>query len=242
VNTALTAGSAFLFGVVASGHCLLMCGGIAGALSLATRTTAGGGPSWKLLVAYQIGRVSSYAVAGLVVGTIGATLIHFVDQEWTRIALRWSSALVFALLGVNLLRRRSSVDAVLGRTFWPRVAARARRFFPVQRVSQALTIGAIWGWMPCGLVYSVLFIAWLGMDPLRSAGIMASFGLGTIPAVLAGALGANRLRILLSYAGLRSGLAALMLAFAVMTALGPWLAMHGMPAAALRWMPFDCTP
>ncbi|MEP6938567.1 MAG: sulfite exporter TauE/SafE family protein [Rudaea sp.] len=242
MNSAFTLGSAFLFGIVASGHCLLMCGGIAGALSIATANSRSGGPRWSLLVAYQLGRVSSYTIAGLSVGALGAALIHFVDQEDVRVALRWLSAVVFALLGLNLLRKRNGLETALARTVWPRIAAHARRFFPVRRISQALAVGALWGWMPCGLAYSVLFVAWLEMDPLRSAAIMAMFGLGTIPAVLAGAVGANRLRVVLANAGLRSGLGALLLTFAALTAAGPWLAAHGMPASAMRWMPFDCAP
>ncbi|MDR2011675.1 MAG: sulfite exporter TauE/SafE family protein [Rhodanobacter sp.] len=237
----LTLGSAFVFGLVASGHCLAMCGGITGALAMATQTNSAGRARWPLLLGYQAGRIVSYGLAGIVLGTAGATILHFLDQQQTRIALRWMSACVFALVGISLLRRRGGPGTWLARTLWPSLAQYGRRFFPVRHLAQAFAIGAIWGWMPCGLVYSVLFIAWLEMDPWHSAAVMLMFGLGTVPAVLAGAVGAIKLRTLLAHAGLRYALAVLLLVFAVLTAAGPWLVAHGMPAAAMSWMPFDCT-
>ena len=240
MNGGLTLGSAFLLGLIASGHCLLMCGGIAGALGTVTQRDARGRVRWSLLAGYQIGRIASYALAGLTLGGIGATLIHLVDQDNARIALRLMSALVFALLGASLLLRRRGIDARIGHGIWAALAPFARRLLPIRRFPQALAVGAIWGWMPCGLVYSVLFLAWLGMDPLRSAAIMLLFGLGTIPAVVAGALGAGHAVRLLSRAGIRKSAGAMLLVFAALTAAGPWLVTHGWPHAA-RWLPFDCT-
>jgi len=240
VNGALTLGSAFALGLIASGHCLLMCGGIAGALGTVTQRDARGRVRWSLLAGYQLGRISSYALAGLTLGSIGATLIHLVDQDSARIALRLMSALVFALLGTSLLLRRRGIDARIGNGIWAALAPFARRLLPIRRFSQALAVGAIWGWMPCGLVYSVLFLAWLGMDPVRSAAIMLLFGLGTVPAVLCGALGAGHALRFLSRSGVRSAAGALLLLFAVLTAAGPWLVTHAWPHAA-GWLPFDCT-
>jgi hypothetical protein len=64
----LTLGAALLLGFAASGHCLVMCGGIAGALGLATAKNANGRPRAPLVIAYQVGRIASYAVAGALVG------------------------------------------------------------------------------------------------------------------------------------------------------------------------------
>ncbi len=240
MNDAVTLSSAFVLGLIASGHCVLMCGGIAGALGTVTQRDAHGHIRWHLLAGYQIGRITSYALAGLSLGGIGAALIHFVDQENVRVALRWMSALVFALLGISLLLRRRNIDAQIGHRVWAALAPFARGLLPVRRFPQALAVGAIWGWMPCGLVYSVLFLAWLGMDPLRSAAIMLLFGLGTIPAVVAGALGAGHALRLLSRASVRSGAGVMLLSFAALTAAGPWLVAHVWPHAA-HWLPFDCT-
>lgn len=239
MNSSFTLAGAFAFGLLASGHCLLMCGGIAGALGSVAQRNANGGTRWPLLAGYQIGRVTSYALAGLALGGIGAGLVQFLDQDRVRIALRWITALVFVLLALNLLRRGRGFDAKIGHSVWARLAPLARRFVPVHSFAQAVALGALWGWMPCGLVYSVLFVAALGVDPLYSAAIMLMFGLGTVPAVLIGAFGAGRAAQFLGRKGLRSGIAAMMFVFAALTAGGPWLVAHGM-TLHIPWLPFDC--
>ena len=239
MNAGLSLTGAFLLGLIASGHCLLMCGGITGALTLATRRDARGRPRLDLLLGYQVGRIGSYMLAGLSLAGVGAALVHFVDQEQVRLALRWLSAALFALIGLNLLARGRGFDLGLGRRVWSRLAPFGRRFLPVQRLSQALAFGAVWGWMPCGLVYSVLFIAWLSMDPLRSALIMMMFGLGTMPAVLGSAYGVGKSIAFLGHSSVRSTVAVAMLLFAVLTAGGPWLVAHS-GLHSMHWLPFDC--
>jgi hypothetical protein len=239
MNGSLTLFSAFLLGLIASGHCLLMCGGISGALAVATRAGSRGRPRLDLLACYQAGRIASYALAGASVAGIGSAVLGFVDQEQVRIGLRWLTAVLFALVAFSLLVRGRGFDLPLGRRLWPLLAPYARRLLPVRSMPQALALGALWGWMPCGLVYSVLLIAWLTMDPLRSAAIMLLFGLGTAPAVLAGAYGVRHGVGLLHRAGFRSAAATILLVMSVLTASGPWIVAHGGPHA-LAWLPFDC--
>ena len=230
---------AFAFGLLASGHCLLMCGGIAGALGAVTSRNVNGSTRWSLLAGYQIGRITSYVLAGLALGGIGAGLVQFLDHDRVRTALRWITALVFVLLALNLLHRGRRVDLTIGRPLWDKLAPLARRFLPVRSFSQAFALGALWGWMPCGLVYSVLFVAALGVSAIYSAAIMLMFGLGTVPGVLIGAFGAGKAARFLGHKGLRSGVATMMMFFAVMTAGAPWLIAHGMAVHAL-WLPSDC--
>ncbi|MDR3387552.1 MAG: sulfite exporter TauE/SafE family protein [Rudaea sp.] len=234
----LSLAGALLLGLLASGHCLLMCGGIAGALALATPLNANGRPRLDLLLGYQFGRIASYMLAGLSLTGVGAALVQFVDQDHVRLALRWMSAALFALIGLSLLGRGRGFDFGLGRHIWNRLAPIGRRLLPVRNLPQALAFGAVWGWMPCGLVYSVLFIAWLSMDPLRSAAIMLMFGLGTLPAVLAGTYGAGKSIGFIGRSGMRSSVAIALLLFAVLTAGGPWLAAHS--GLHPHWLQFDC--
>src|SRR5690348_16189097 len=110
----LTLFSAFLLGLIASGHCLLMCGGISGALAVATRADARGRPRLMLLASYQIGRIASYALAGASLAGVGGSILRFVDQEQVRIGLRWVSAAMFALVGISLLLRGRGFDLAIG--------------------------------------------------------------------------------------------------------------------------------
>ena len=239
MSTGLTLFGAFLLGLLASGHCLVMCGGISGALAMATQRNAGGRLRLDLLAGYQIGRVGSYMLAALLLSGAGAFIVQFVDGARVRLVLRALSAGAIAAVGISLLLRGRGFDVALGRGVWKQLAPFARRFMPVRNVAQALALGAVWGWMPCGLAYSVLLVAWLGMDPWRSAAIMLAFGLGTVPAVLAGAYGAAGGLRLLAHGGLRSAVGVLLVLFGTLTAAAPWLMAHtGLHAA---WLPFDCS-
>jgi len=239
MNGGLTYAAAFLLGLVASGHCVLMCGGISGALMLASADPKTRRPPLRLLLALQAGRIASYMLAALLLGGAGAALVHAVDQERMRIALRALTALAFAGVGLTLLGKARGIDVGIGRVVWRRLAPLSRRLVPARRPGQAFALGAIWGWMPCGFVYSVLLIAWLSMDPWRSVATMALFGLGTVPALVASSLGIAGILRRFGEARARSALASALLVMAVVTAAGPWLAAHG-AGHFVQWLPFDC--
>jgi len=235
----LTLTAAFLLGLFASGHCILMCGGISGALMLAADGSGRRHPPAGLLLAMQLGRVSSYMLAAAMLAGAGASIVSFVDQDNVRLALRIISAATFTAIGVTLLGRARGIDLGLGRAMWPRLAPLARKLLPVRRFPQAFALGAIWGWMPCGFVYSVLLLAWLSMDPLRGALTMLLFGLGTMPALLASAYGtAGALRVF-GRAGARSTMGMALLVMAVLTLGGPWLVAHS-GIHAMHWLSLDC--
>jgi hypothetical protein len=236
VSGSLTFATAFLLGLLASGHCVLMCGGISGALMLAADGPRR--PPLRLLLAMQFGRVTSYMLAALALGGAGAWLVQFVDHDSVRIVLRGISAVVFAGIGLALLGRARGWDIGVGRVIWPKLAPLARRLLPVRHLPQAFALGAIWGWMPCGFVYSVLLVAWLSMDPLRSAAIMLLFGLGTMPALLAGSYGLGSALRWFGGKSMRSATAVALLSLAALTASGPWLLAHfGLHA---HWLPLEC--
>ncbi len=239
MNAALGFGTALLLGLFASGHCLAMCGGIGGALSVATRRDARGRPALALLLAYQAGRIGSYALAGWLMAGIGGGLIRLLDLDGVRLFLRAFTAAMLVFIALGLLGWNRDPTLGLGPRVWRRLAPLARRFLPARTVPQALALGSLWGWMPCGLVYSVLLLAALGMDAWRSAGLMAAFGLGTAPALLAGAYGVHGLSRLGARTDLRRGGAFVLLGMAALTLAGPWLAgVTGWPL--LDFLPFDC--
>jgi sulfite exporter TauE/SafE len=234
----LTLTAAFVLGLLASGHCVLMCGGISGALMLAGGAVPGR-PPLRLQLAQQLGRITSYMVAAVLLAGAGAALVRFVDQQQVRTLLRILSAAAFAAVGLAMLGKVRGIDAGIGRLLWPHIAPLARPLLPARHFWQAFALGSIWGWMPCGFVYSVLLIAWLSLDPLRSAATMLLFGLGTMPALLAANYGLSGALRVFGRKGTRSAMAVALLLMAVLTIAGPWIVAHT-GAHVAGWLPLEC--
>ena len=239
MSGALTLGAAAMLGLAASGHCLVMCGGISTALGLATAKNAAGRPCAHLLVSYQLGRIASYSLAGLLFAGALGTLIAVLDNATVRLALRALTALAFALAALVAFGRLRDPAAGAGRRLWSHLAPLGRRLLPVTHWPRAFAFGMIWGWMPCGFVFTVLLIATLQADAARGALTMAAFGLGTAPALLIASFSAQRLAALAARPALRQLAGSLLMVSAMLTLAGPWL-VHTHPGLD-GWLPFDCT-
>ena len=237
----LTLAAAFALGLAASAHCVMMCGGITAALGVATARDARGRPRARLLVGYQLGRVTSYALAGLAFGGIAGGAIAWLDDTTVRVALRVLAAtamLAAALFAFGALR---DPGAGLGRLVWPRLAPIARRLLPVANLPRAFAFGLLWGWMPCGFVYTMLLVATASFDAWHAAATMTAFGLGTAPALLAGAFGIVHLSQWINVRIARNAAGVVLVAGAALTLAGPWLvARHAPWLHAL--LPYDCQP
>ena len=204
----LSLASAFLVGLLGGGHCAGMCGGIVGAVSL---SLPGSRPRIGFLLAYNLGRIASYGIAGLLAGAVGASsffLDHVLPVERVLYAL---ASVMLILLGLYLagIWRGVVVLETAGGKLWRHVQPWSKRFLPVRTLPQALALGGIWGWLPCGLVYSIVVAALATGSPGRGAALMLAFGLGTLPALLAMGMAAVRIRSVLQNAWIRrlSGLA-----------------------------------
>lgn len=188
-------GAAFLAGLLGSGHCLAMCGPIA-----ALAGVSAPGSRLRSTLLYNLGRVSSYAAAGAAgAALLGRGIDYGVDAAgWSALArlAQIAFALMVIALGLNLAFGWRGFGAVnrWGGAFWQRLRPLAGRLFPIRRPWQALVLGALWGWLPCGLVYAVLAAAWLSADATQGAAMMAAFGLGTLPAMAGVGLSAAKLR------------------------------------------------
>lgn len=237
MTDSLTLGAALLLGLAASGHCLIMCGGISAALGIATAKRADGRPRPLLLVGYQFGRITSYALAGLLLGGALGGLIDLLDIQAVRRSLRALSALALLLGALVAFGRVRDPGFGIGRRLWPRLAPLGRKLLPVTNLPRALAFGMIWGWMPCGFVYTVLLIATLQLDAISSALTMAAFGLGTLPGMFLAAFGAQRFAGFGSHPAARRIAGFALLAGAALTVAGPWLPMSGWMHA---WLPFAC--
>lgn len=179
--------AAFAVGFMGSLHCVGMCGGISSALGTAIQPKCHN-PVWRQLghqLLYNLGRLSAYACAGAVIGLAGAAFYHQFSAHGPSY-LRIFAGVMMVLLGLYLSGWWKVLNRLerLGSRVWKRIAPMTRRFIPVDRPHKALMLGFLWGWLPCGLVYSAL--AWsLGAGgPARGALLMLCFGLGTLPAML----------------------------------------------------------
>ena len=137
--------------------------------------------------AYNLGRIASYMVAGALAGGMGAWAAHLLSVHRAQLGLQLLAGLFMILLGLYL----AGWSATLGRLeraggiLWRRIEPLGRRWLPVRTPAQALGIGLVWGWLPCGLVYSVLVWAIGAGGAPQGALLLLSFGLGTLPALLA---------------------------------------------------------
>lgn len=203
--------SAFLVGLLGGVHCLGMCGGIVGALSL---QRSGAPPVRGFHFAYNFGRILSYGAAGALAGAIGMAAggAASVRVGFYVLANLMLLALGFYLAGlwqgVALLERA-------GGLLWARIRPLATRFVPVDSTPRALASGLLWGWLPCGMVYSVLTSALFSGSAVRGFLVMLAFGLGTLPNLLAIGLTADRLRPLLRKPSVRRGAGLLVAGFGV---------------------------
>ncbi len=237
MSDALTLGAALLLGLAASGHCLVMCGGISAALGIATAKGADGRPRPALLVGCQLGRATSYALAGLLLGGAIGAVIGVLDIEAVRRALRALSAAALLLGALVAFGRLRDPGFGIGQRVWRRIAPLGRRLLPIRSLPRALAFGMVWGWMPCGFVYTVLVIAALQGGALQGAATMAAFGLGTLPSMLLAALGGQRLAGFGARPATRRIAGSALLASAALTLAGPWLPHSAWLEAGL---PFVC--
>lgn len=210
--------SAVVLGLLGGGHCLGMCGGLMGALTMAIPPDQRG-KRLRLLIAYNLGRVLSYACAGLLIGLAGWA----VANSPAAMAMRVVAALLLISMGLYLAGWWTGLTRVeaIGRGLWRHIQPFASRLMPVRSLPQALLLGALWGWLPCGLVYSTLLWAASQGDAKVSALLMLAFGIGTWPILLATGLAAERLNALLRKKGIRTlgGIAVIL--FGLWTLPGP---------------------
>jgi sulfite exporter TauE/SafE len=188
--------AAFLVGFLGGVHCAGMCGGIVTALSLGLpQREVVNGARWRYLVAYNLARISSYTIAGALFGGIGWLAANWSGLYEIQVTLRLAAAIFMVMLGLYLggWWRGLAVLERAGGVVWVRLEPLGRRFLPIRRPGQAFLVGLVWGWLPCGLVYSVLVWSIATADPVRGAALMLSFGLGTAPNLLAMGLVAERL-------------------------------------------------
>ncbi|MBI5329060.1 MAG: sulfite exporter TauE/SafE family protein [Betaproteobacteria bacterium] len=182
----------FLAGLLGGAHCVGMCGGIVAAMSF----QAGARQPFLHHLAYSAGRIASYTAAGALAGLAGSAVFLSDELRPLQIGLYVLAQGVLILLGLYLAGLNHAVLRLegVGGGLWRRVQPLLARVMPVNTPGRALAAGGLWGWLPCGLVYSVLVAALGSGGPVQGALLLAVFGLGTLPNLLLMGWAAESLR------------------------------------------------
>ncbi len=214
--------SAFLVGLLGGVHCVGMCGGIVGALALGMPEAARNSSRMlPYLLAYNLARITSYTLAGGLMGGVGYLAAHWSGLRHAQLGLQVVAALFMIALGLYLAgwwRGLSRLEQ-LGGHLWQRIEPFGRRYLPVRTPGQAFVLGLLWGWLPCGLVYSVLVWSISRGDAFQGGLLMLSFGLGTLPTLLLMGVAAARLSDLVRHVWVRRVAGVLVMLFGVLTLL-----------------------
>lgn len=215
----VTLTAAFMIGLLGSTHCIGMCGGIVGALTMGLPQTRRQSLLQLLpyLLTYNIGRLFSYSLAGLLVGLLSSSVSDFFQIGKFPIG-GIVGGLFMVALGIYIagwLQTMAPLER-LGGHFWRLIEPVGRRFMPVKSPAQALGLGVFWGWLPCGLVYSTLALAATAGDAVQSALLMMAFGAGTLPMLLAMGSFAEKLQYFTRHKWTRYIAGILLIAFGAM--------------------------
>lgn len=232
--------SAFIIGLLGSGHCLAMCGGITTMLTSAIdkpenlHTTQ---PSdqgdipvhvksshascspitscLNLVFFYHIGRIASYCLIGAIVGFTGSIAAKNIGLPIA--SLRLVAAVFLILLGLYIGQWLLWLNRIesLGKGLWGYISPMAKYVLPVDNRKKALGLGALWGWLPCGLVYSTLTWALASGSSITGAAIMLFFGLGTLPALITLSLGIDSIKKILIHSVFRKAMATSLISYGI---------------------------
>ena len=184
----LTFVSAFIVGLFSTLHCLGMCGGIIGALTFSLPPEIRN-HRWRLLPyisAYNLGRIGSYTLVGAIVGGLGDNLFNFISPNYGHLLLQGIAAIIMVGIGLYLagwFPRFAEIEK-LGQPLWRKLEPLGQKLLPVRSPSHAFLFGVIWGWLPCGLVYSALLWSASTGSATNGALFMLAFGAGTLPTVM----------------------------------------------------------
>ena len=207
--------SAFLLGLMGSGHCLGMCGGISAAFGL--QDTKG----QNFIFSFNLGRIASYTCLGAFAGFVGS---HMTDAApilgpW----LRGFAGLLIITMGLYIAGWWLGLTRLeqWGSHLWKHIQPLTKRLLPVTTYTRATSLGLLWGFLPCGLVYSTLSWAIAMADSVESSLLMLAFGLGTLPSMLISGFAGKQLLARLRQKGIRAIAGGLMIIFGLFTLLSP---------------------
>jgi sulfite exporter TauE/SafE len=218
----------FTVGLLGSVHCIGMCGGIVSAFSaapararpfpVAVMRARVPGDGLARVLAYNTGRIASYMAAGALAGGLAGGARTLAGLTSLQAGGYWLANLMLVILGLYLMdawRGLARLES-LGQHLWQRARPLMRFIVPLDSPLKMLALGALWGWLPCGMVYSVLLTAMLTGSGGAGALVMLAFGLGTLPMLLGLGMAGERLRATLQQRAVRIVAGLLVLAFGLL--------------------------
>lgn len=236
----------FMIGLLGSVHCVGMCGGIVGAFSVASApvkkfpvavVAAGAIDTGALdrilnVVLYNVGRIGSYAIAGALAGGVATGARAISGLSTVQLGGYWLANLMLVALGLYLMGawRGLAYLETAGQTVWRHIQPLTKSLLPLDSPVKMLAVGSLWGWLPCGMVYSVLLTAMLTGSARSGATVMLVFGLGTLPTLLVMGLLGTQLRGWMQRRPVRLTSGLIVLAFGL---LGLVRAANGLPSSWL---------
>jgi len=218
--------SAFVVGLLGGVHCVGMCGGIVTALTfgLPAERRERVAAMLPFLLAYNAGRIASYTLAGALMGGAGMLLARLAPVQTAQRTLLVVAGLFMVAMGLYIAGWWTGLGRLerAGGLLWRRLEPYGRRLLPVRRPAQALALGTLWGWLPCGLVYSTLVWAVSAGGAAQGAALMLAFGLGTLPNLLLMGAAAGAVARLAQRPLVRQAAGAAVLLFGAWTLWSAW--------------------
>lgn len=202
MNYDITFFTLFLLGFFGGTHCVGMCGGLSSAFALQLPPHLN---RLGLIALLNLGRISSYVLIGLIVGLVGQIGISLDDTRWLQNGLYIAANILLLLLGLYLAGLSTAATQIerIGRPIWKRLNPILNRLLPIKSVPACFGVGMLWGWLPCGLVYSASLYALGSGNAVQGGLYMLAFALGTLPNLLAMGIFAAQLKTLLQRRAIR---------------------------------------
>ena len=209
-----------LLGLASGVHCVGMCGGIVGAFSTKRVFFKEKNPEWQRQLLFNLGRISSYTAAGALAGALGGAGTLAADLLPAQTAMLVAANVVLILIGLQLAGRSAWSAGMmrrleaLGAPLWRAIGPLAARLMDARSAPAVFAAGALWGWLPCGLVYGALVVAAATSSSApEGAAAMLAFGAGTLPNLFAAGVAAARIKQWFARQAVRTGAGVAVLGF-----------------------------
>ncbi len=212
--------AAAIAGLAGSIHCIGMCGGLVSVLSKSLKNSSR--RTLSFWCAYNGGRILSYSIAGLTVGGAGELVYALFPMQRAHVLGAMIAGAFMIALGVHIAQwwKAMSVFERAGGKLWQKLTPIFAKYLPARFLRHAFVGGVIWGWLPCGLVYSVLALAAVSGNAIYGAAIMMAFGIGTLPMLFAMSAISGRLAKLQTQIWVRNAFGVVVCTLGILVFLG----------------------